>query len=123
LLGLVPYDDLSSLMHHALAVINPSLFEGWSTTVEEAKSQGKTVLLSDIPVHREQVPKRGHYFRPDAPEELAEAMLSTAKSWNTTEEKQARMDARNALPGRFAAFGRTFQDIVMDALTQPHGRS
>ena len=34
-----------------VALINPSRFEGWSTTVEEAKSMGKRVLLSDIPVH------------------------------------------------------------------------
>ena len=52
--GLVPYDDVAAFMQHALAVINPSLFEGWSSTVEEAKSFGKKILLSDIAVHREQ---------------------------------------------------------------------
>lgn len=33
--------------------VNPSFYEGWSTTVEEAKSIGVPLLLSDIPVHRE----------------------------------------------------------------------
>src|SRR5262249_35726240 len=37
-LGIVPYLDLMSLMRRAVAIINPSKFEGWSTTVEEAKS-------------------------------------------------------------------------------------
>lgn len=115
-LGLVPYDDLSSLMHHSLAMINPSLFEGWSTTVEEAKSLGKTVLLSDIPVHREQAPVRGHYFRPDAPDELADALQRVANSWNVTEEEFHQSKAQAALPGRFAAFAQTFQCIVKDAL-------
>ncbi|EJM1899854.1 hypothetical protein NN542_005255, partial [Escherichia coli] len=37
LLGLVDRDDVNLLMKGAIAVINPSRFEGWSTTVEEAK--------------------------------------------------------------------------------------
>jgi len=40
LLGLVPHDDVYGLMRQSIAVINPSLFEGWSTSVEEAKSLG-----------------------------------------------------------------------------------
>ena len=35
-LGLVPYSDLGTLMHHAIALLNPSRFEGWSTVVEGA---------------------------------------------------------------------------------------
>ena len=37
-LGLVDYREANVLMRGAVALINPSLFEGWSTTVEEAKS-------------------------------------------------------------------------------------
>ena len=36
-LGPVPFDHLIGLMRHAIAFINPSKFEGLSTTVEEAK--------------------------------------------------------------------------------------
>ena len=54
ILGLIPYSHVFPLMRQSLAVLQPSLFEGWSTTVEEAKSVGKPMLLSDIPVHREQ---------------------------------------------------------------------
>lgn len=55
-LGLVGYPDLLGLMRTARAVLNPSLFEGWSTTVEEGKALGCPLILSDIPVHREQAP-------------------------------------------------------------------
>ena len=55
-LGVIPFDDLSGLMLHGVALINPSHFEVWSTSVEESKSLGKRILLSDIPVHREQSP-------------------------------------------------------------------
>jgi glycosyltransferase involved in cell wall biosynthesis len=41
-------------MRASTALINPSLFEGWSTTVEEAKSTGTPMILSDLGVHREQ---------------------------------------------------------------------
>src|SRR5690606_28476165 len=37
-LGIVSRTDLMALMWNAIAVINPSYYEGWSTTVEEAKS-------------------------------------------------------------------------------------
>lgn len=69
LLGLIPYSEVLVLMKTCLALINPSLFEGWSSTVEEAKSIGKTVFLSDIPIHREQDPEFGIYFDPQ--DELA----------------------------------------------------
>jgi hypothetical protein len=57
------------------AVLNPSRFEGWSTTVEEAKTLQRLLLLSDIPVHREQSPQFGKFFHPDDVEKLAELML------------------------------------------------
>ena len=54
ILGVIPRQDMLTLMAHAMAVINPSRFEGWSTTVEEAKALGKRLLVSDIAVHDEQ---------------------------------------------------------------------
>jgi len=73
-LGVIPYNDLLSLMHHTIALINPSLFEGWSSTVEEGKALGKTILLSNLSVHIEQNPTKGIYFDPKDSLELAEKM-------------------------------------------------
>jgi glycosyltransferase involved in cell wall biosynthesis len=73
-LGTVPYPMLVSLMHHSVAVLQPSLFEGWSTSVEESKTMCKQIILSSIDVHLEQAPKRGTFFSPDSPEELAACM-------------------------------------------------
>jgi glycosyltransferase involved in cell wall biosynthesis len=56
LLGLVPYEDVFSLIAISHAVLNPSLFEGWSSTVEECKTIGKQMILSNINVHKEQAP-------------------------------------------------------------------
>jgi glycosyltransferase involved in cell wall biosynthesis len=75
ILGTVPQTDLQGLMAHSVAVINPSRFEGWSTTVEEAKTMHKTLLLSDISVHREQASQFGKYFHPDDVEKLANLLV------------------------------------------------
>jgi len=65
-LGQVEYSDVVALMYHAAAVLNPSLFEGWSTTVEEAKALGKRMILSSLPVHVEQAQEhRAQFFSPE----------------------------------------------------------
>jgi glycosyltransferase involved in cell wall biosynthesis len=65
-LGAIPYAEMTAIMRGARAVLNPSRFEGWSTTVEEAKALGVPLLLSDIPVHREQAPAASFFPCGDA---------------------------------------------------------
>lgn len=115
-LGVVPYPDMVALMHHAVAVINPSRFEGWSSTVEECKSFGLRVLLSDIPVHREQAPSRGSYFSPDDPEELAQTMARALAEYAPEREAQHQAEAMALLHERFVQFGRQYADIVAEAI-------
>ena len=62
MLGLIPYQHLLALMHASDALLNPSLFEGWSTPVEEARGLGVPLLLSDLDVHREQAAEDATYF-------------------------------------------------------------
>lgn len=90
-LGKIPFDHLVGLMQHAVAFINPSRFEGWSTSVEEAKSMGKQIVLSDIPGHREQAPERGFFFPMDDPQTLAAAMIAAYNGWY--QEDVAAQDA------------------------------
>jgi glycosyltransferase involved in cell wall biosynthesis len=113
-LGPVPYEDLVGLMRHAAALVNPSLFEGWSTVVEEAKSLGKRILLSDIPVHREQAPERGTYFDP------ADATALSCLLWQVCSEQDAGEEgwwasrAAGMLPIRRREFARTYAQIVAE---------
>src|SRR4029079_3968968 len=97
-LGIVPYRDLMGLMVHSLAVINPSLFEGWSTTVEEAKSVGKRIIVSDLPVHREQAPSGGIFFDPHNAENLALEMFRVWEARNPAADHQLRVEAKEQLP-------------------------
>lgn len=55
LVGVLKKEVLNVFYRESALLINPSRFEGWSTTVEEGKALGKRMVLSDIPVHREQV--------------------------------------------------------------------
>lgn len=76
-LGLVPYDDVLSLNANCHSMINPSLFEGWSTPIEEAKALATRLILADIPIHREQAPD-AHFFSCRSPERAAAALLHVA---------------------------------------------
>ena len=74
-LGLIPFIDVLSLIYHSLAVLNPSYFEGWSSTVEQAKAYNKRIILSKIKVHKEQNPKYAYYFKPDDYKKLSRILL------------------------------------------------
>lgn len=71
LLGFLERDEQILLMKNAEYLIQPSLFEGWGTVLEDAKVLDKTVLLSDIPVHQEQKNEKCILFSPHDADELA----------------------------------------------------
>jgi glycosyltransferase involved in cell wall biosynthesis len=94
ILGLIPKDHQVQLMRSALGIIQPSLFEGWSTVVEDARCFGKRIALSNIPVHIEQNPPNALFFDKNDPAQLA-VILKTwweddMAGFNETEENMAR---------------------------------
>lgn len=76
ILGFIERVEQLCLMQNSYAVVQPSLFEGWSTVVEDAKCLNKFIFLSDLPVHREQNPQNVYYFDPYDEQSLAQAFLS-----------------------------------------------
>lgn len=123
-LGLIDYADVVTLMRGSLAVLNPSIFEGWSSTVEEARSLGLRLILSGIAVHREQDPPGARYFPPDDPAALAEILRDC---WLECPDGLARpvmslQEARAALRERTAAFGRAYLDLARQVVAAPRGR-
>jgi glycosyltransferase involved in cell wall biosynthesis len=111
-LGLIPYSEVFFLMKKSLAMINPSLFEGWSSTVEESKSLGKTMILSDIPVHREQSPLKGIYFEPDR-EDLLSEILESVWEGRYTFDLTAKPVIEQSLGERTKEFSDCFYNVVM----------
>jgi glycosyltransferase involved in cell wall biosynthesis len=86
-LGFLDRTDQLTLMKYSIAVIQPSLFEGWSTVVEDCKTIGKHVILSNIPVHAEQMNENVTFFDPLDENSLAEILLSDIKTDNYTKEE------------------------------------
>jgi glycosyltransferase involved in cell wall biosynthesis len=83
LLGLIPYEHIAPLMVGSVAVLNPSLFEGWSTTVEEARALNVPLVLSDLSVHREQATGMARFFDRTSARSLADALLEVWQGQNT----------------------------------------
>jgi glycosyltransferase involved in cell wall biosynthesis len=113
-LGVIPYNDLIGLMVNSVAMLNPSRSEGWSTSVEESKSLGKRIILSDLPVHREQAPIDGVFIDPDDPAGLADAMSEVLRTFDPGAEAVRSARAQRDLPGRVQAFARLYQEIVLE---------
>tara|TARA_B100000795_G_scaffold136059_1_gene101636 strand:+ start:2526 stop:3695 length:1170 start_codon:yes stop_codon:yes gene_type:complete len=94
ILGVIPFNEVLSLMKYSVCVINPSLCEGWSNTVDQANCYGKRILLSNIDVHKEQKPYRGIYFKKNDYKDLAlKLMKISSKKIDKNKEKKSILTA------------------------------
>jgi glycosyltransferase involved in cell wall biosynthesis len=99
LLGHIPKDDQIELMKHALALVQPTLFEGGpgGGSTYEAVALGQRVLLSDLPVNLEvddgdiRFFKRGDHF---ALAELMRITLGEEHKRTDPQELITKSDAR-----------------------------
>lgn len=74
-LGFIDRKDQLKIMSEAIAVVQPSLFEGWSTVIEDAKAMNKYVIASDLQVNIEQLqPGNASFFNPNNSSELSELL-------------------------------------------------
>lgn len=71
MMGVISRADQLQLMRHSQAVLQPSLFEGWSTVIEDARSLQVPVVASNLAVNQEQLGEDGVFFYPHNPDELA----------------------------------------------------
>ncbi|WP_213741224.1 glycosyltransferase [Bradyrhizobium sp. dw_411] len=111
-LGMIPLDHVYALLRASIALINPSRFEGWSTTVEEAKSFGVPAILSDIDVHREQTGGTARYFGVDDPQALARHLGDV---WQAAGSPAVR-DLRPDLDARVASFAVDFARVIQNTM-------
>ena len=118
ILGIVDLIEVYYFMRNCVSIINPSKFEGWSSTVEEAKSIGKNIILSDLNVHKEQNPPEGIFFNPDNAEELANILKSKWETKNSEPDYELEEQAKKLLPTRILEFGKQYQNILMEVLNK-----
>jgi glycosyltransferase involved in cell wall biosynthesis len=103
-LGFIDRDEQLKLMDESLAIIQPSLFEGWSTVVEDAKALSQHIILSSINVHKEQISENCTFFNPKDATELALIIenILTSKPTRIATDYQANI----------IRFGKEFLDVV-----------
>ena len=106
LLGLVDYEDVFALIKFSKAVINPSLFEGWSSTVEECKSVGKNMILSDLNVHKEQYPEALFFER-----NSVNSLKNILKNYNVVNDLNV-----DDLENRIKLFANNYEEIILKVL-------
>jgi glycosyltransferase involved in cell wall biosynthesis len=115
-LGSVPRQHVFGLMRQSVRVINPSLFEGLGLAVAECKSLGKSALLSDLPVLREQALPSADYFDPHDAQALAGLMELHWRTGAAGPDFALEERARHSLPARQEAFARDWLAIMQEAV-------
>lgn len=122
-LGLIPRVDQIEVFRHAAAVVQPSLFEGWSTVVEDTLAIGRPLFVSDLPVHREQLAAvaEARFFDPLRPDTLADALEQAWPGLAPGPDAGSERSAAARLAGRRMASGAEFIRIATSALA--HARA
>ncbi|MBA9031434.1 glycosyltransferase [Rhizobium leguminosarum] len=114
-LGVLPRSEQLQLFRRAAVVLQPSRFEGWSTTVEDTRALGRPIVLSNIDVHLEQAPPNASYFVAGDQNDLADKL---GKAWLTSEagpDFKQEDAARKAANLNSLAYARTFLSIMRQA--------
>ncbi|HEY2581889.1 MAG TPA: glycosyltransferase, partial [Mucilaginibacter sp.] len=75
MLGFIDREEQVKLMSESIGIIQPSLFEGWSTVIEDAKALNKLVVASNIKVNIEQIRENVLFFESLNADALAEIIL------------------------------------------------
>ena len=115
-LGLVPHEDVLRLIRQAICVVNPSRFEGWGISVDEARSVGKRVIASNVPSHLEQNTDKALYFDPRDQSQLADLLEQGWKTLVPGPDLELEKHARLELPGRLRAFAQEFMAVCQEAM-------
>jgi glycosyltransferase involved in cell wall biosynthesis len=115
-LGLIPRPDVIALMRRAVGIVQPSRFEGWSALVEEARTLGKPLIVSDLSVHREQAPPRARFFPVGDSDALAEQMLALWREASSGPDLAAEAAARADAAMRTTAFARRLVAVAKEAI-------
>lgn len=79
----VDREDQLILMKKAIAIVQPTTFEGWSTVIEDGKALNQYVVASNIAVNMEQIEDNVSFFNPQDANQLAEIIQQLSTSHPT----------------------------------------
>jgi glycosyltransferase involved in cell wall biosynthesis len=96
--GYLPDEDLAVVLASAQLLVMPSQYEGFGIPPVEALATGTPVVVSDLPVFRENLGEHATYVPLGDPGALAEAVSAVLASGRGDEaEQQRRRDATRGL--------------------------
>jgi glycosyltransferase involved in cell wall biosynthesis len=104
ILGMIERIKQLALIKFSIALIQPSLFEGWSTVIEDAKSIGKFIIASDINVHKEQLNNNADFFEAENEYEFADKI----EKYNNIQFDILSNDYNSNIK----LFGKQFLDVI-----------
>jgi glycosyltransferase involved in cell wall biosynthesis len=124
-LGFINRKELIDLFRTAALVIQPSLSEGWSTSVQDALALGRPLICSDLAVHREQAPDALGFFPGNDPDDLANLL---ATHWeglragpDAASEDAGLLRERERVSNYRNAMVRLCADAIVDRRSNSHG--
>jgi hypothetical protein len=115
-LGVVTYQQVLSLMYYSIALINPSKFEGRNVSVEQARSMGKKIILSDIRIHREQNTPRTVFFNPNDYKKLASIIFSTCIKHDINIEKKNNQKIKDTNTYNLFKYYQNYEKIIKSVI-------
>ncbi|WP_243361188.1 glycosyltransferase family 4 protein [Fundidesulfovibrio terrae] len=114
--GYVSDDDLAALTAGALALIFPSLFEGYGMPVAEAMSMGVPVLCSDVTSLPEVGGDAVLYFDPRKPEDVAASIARIATEPGLAAELADKGRVRAATLGGPQVMAQGYLELLDEAM-------
>jgi glycosyltransferase involved in cell wall biosynthesis len=111
IVGMIPRYDQIMLIRGASAVIQPSLFEGWSTVLEDARALGQRVIATDFPVHIEQNVPGAIYFKQGDATDCAQAIQQHFASLGEWERVRVQHSPEKH-DARLVEYAQSFMSIV-----------
>ena len=123
--GYLPEAELSSLLYSCMAVIFPSLFEGFGMPLLEGMASGRPLLCSNNTSLPEVAGNAALFFDPRIPAEVADAIARIAGDPDLRRELAAKGVQRLAAFGgpeeMAASYLRTFRKAVQQPAALPPG--
>jgi len=120
ILGFIDRKEQIQFYRAASAILQPSLFEGWSTSLEDAKALGKLILASDISVHQEQCESNTLFFDPYNPDLLAKMINMIWDDLPSGHNAATEKDANAYYQASIVQFGRDLVHLFGKTIRQAH---
>lgn len=120
-LGLVPREDQIQFFRAAVAVLQPSRFEGGSTVIEDAKALGRPIIASDIAVHQEQLAglDEAFLFKTASAADLADHIARLWPDLQKGPNPNLELVAKRRRDEKRLVSARQFVAIVDEAIANP----